>query len=277
VLGVVAIVLLPVTLLAYWASTALTRTDVFVSEMAPVVAKPQVQEALADGIVNGVLSAVQLPAAVEKQLEPAIRAEATRIAASPQVARAWSDGVRAAHTQFVDVLQGRGNTALDRQGRVTIILKIPVPGLASALQQAGVANASSALTPTIAIPLMSESQLQTAQRLYRIGNAWGPWAPVIVAVLALLSIMLARRWRTAAALIAIGWIGMSAALVLLLVVARGTLVQRVSPATARTIADAAYGLLARGLYGEVGVAVGVSVLLLVVVLASLLFRRRRTA
>ena len=276
VLGVLAIVLLPVSLVAFWASTTLTRTDVFVAEMAPVVAKPQVQEALADGIVSGVLDAVQLRPTIEKALEPVIRREAARIVASPQVAQAWTDGVRAAHTQFVKVMQGKANPGVDAQGRVTLALKIPVPRLTSALEQAGASDAASALTPTVVIPLMSASQLDTAQRLYRIGDAWGPWSPVVVAVLALLAIMIARRWRTAATLIAVGWLGMSVALTLFLMVAREPLMRRVTPPAARTVADAAYGLAARGLYSEIGLAVAVSVLMLVVVVASLVFRRRRT-
>jgi hypothetical protein len=243
--------------------------------MAPVVAKPQVQEALADGIVNGVLQAIRLRPAVEQALEPAIRAQATRIAASPQVARAWSDGIRTAHTQFVRVMKGQANAQLDKHGRVTVQLRIPVPGLTPALQQAGAANAADAITPTVAIPLMSASQLDTARRLYRIGDAWGPWSPVVVAVLALLAMMLARRWRTAATVIALGWLGMSAVLGLFLMVAREPLLGNVTPVTARTIADAAYGLAARGLYAEIGVAAAMSVLLLVVVAASTAFRRRR--
>jgi hypothetical protein len=123
---------------------------------------------------------------------------------------------------------------------------------------------------------MTASQLDTAQRLYRVSDAWGPWAPVIVAVLALLAILLARRWRTATALIAIGWLGMSVALTLFLMVAREPLVRRVTPPVAHAISDAAYGLAARGLYGEIGLAVAVSVVMLVVVVGSLVFRRRRT-
>ncbi|MGW5241587.1 hypothetical protein ACWEOW_21860 [Monashia sp. NPDC004114] len=276
VLGVLAILLMPLSLLAFWASTTLTQTDEFVAEMAPVVQTPQVQEALADGIVSGVLGAIQLQPAVEKALEPAIRTKATRIAASPQVAQAWKTGIRGAHTQFLAVMKGQAATDLDRQGRVTVVLKIPVPGLSSALQQAGAGNAADALTPTVSIPLMTASQLDTAQRLYRVSDAWGPWAPVIVAVLALLAILLARRWRTATTLIAIGWLGMSVALTLFLMVAREPLVRHVTPPVARTVADAAYGLAARGLYGEIGLAVAVSVVMLVVVVASLVFRRRRT-
>jgi hypothetical protein len=224
--GLLAVVLLPVSLVGFWASVLLTRTDVFVQELQPVVSKPQVQQALADGIVGGVLSAVQLQPAIEKALEVPIRAEATRLVASPQVATAWTSAIRAVHTQFIAVMQGRGSTELDDQGRVAMRVTIPVPALTTTLQQAGVPNAAS-IAPVVTIPLVKASDLHTAQRAYRIADAWGPWGPLVVAVLALLSIALARRWRTATTLVALGWIVMSAALALAIMVAREPLMCRV--------------------------------------------------
>jgi hypothetical protein len=38
--GLLAVVLLPVALVGFWASVMLTRTDVFVDELRPVVSKP---------------------------------------------------------------------------------------------------------------------------------------------------------------------------------------------------------------------------------------------
>ena len=73
VCGVLAVVLMPLSLVAVWASIMLTRTDAFVEELSPVVRQPQVQEALADGIVTGVLGAVQLQPAVEQVLEGPLR------------------------------------------------------------------------------------------------------------------------------------------------------------------------------------------------------------
>ncbi|GAA2017264.1 hypothetical protein GCM10009740_00860 [Terrabacter terrae] len=272
--GLLAIVLLPVSLVGFWASVMLTRTDVFVDELRPVVSKPQVQQALTDGIVSGVLSAVQLQPAIEKALEVPIRTEAAKLVASPQVATAWTSAVRAVHSQFIAVMQGRGSTELDDQGRVAMRVTIPVPALTATLQQAGVPNAG-AIAPVVTIPLVKATDLQTAQRAYRIAGSWGPWGPLVVAVLALLSIALARRWRTATTLVAIGWIGTSVALALVLMVAREPLMRRVGPEVARTVADAAYGLAARNLYYEIGVALGVAVVMLLVSALTLAFGRRR--
>jgi hypothetical protein len=274
VCGLLAIVLLPVSLVGFWASVLLTRTDVFVEELRPVVTKPQVQEALTDGIVQGILGAVDLRPAIEKALEAPIRTQAATLVASPQVASAWTTGIRALHTQFIAVMQGRGDTELDDQGRVSVRVTIPVPALTSTLEQAGVPNAG-AIAPVVTIPLVKATDLQKAQTAYRIADAWGPWAPLVVAALALLSIALARRWRAATTLIGIGWVVTALALALVVMVAREPLMRRVDPEVARTIADAAYGLAARNLYYEIAIAVGVGVVMLIVSAVTLAFGRRR--
>jgi hypothetical protein len=274
--GLLAIVLLPVALVGFWASVMLTRTDVFVEELRPVVSKPQVQEALTDGIVDGVLGLVQLQPAVEKTLEAPIRAEAATIVASPQVTSAWATGISALHTQFIRVMEGRGDTELDAQGRVAVRLTIPVPALTATLEQAGVPGARS-LAPVVTIPLAKASDLQKAQQAYRVAGAWGPWAPVIVAALGLLAIILARRWRAATTLVALGWIVTALALALVVMVAREPLLRRVDPPVARTVADAAYGLAARNLYYEIAVAVGVGVVMLLLSAVTMAFGRRRSA
>jgi len=275
VCGLLAIVLLPVSLVGFWAAVLLTRTDVFVEELRPVVAKPQVQEALTDGLVQGVLGAVDLQPAIEKALEVPLRAQAAALVASPQVADAWTTGIRAVHTQFINVMQGRADTRLDDQGRVSVDVTIPVPALTSTFEQAGVPNAGS-LAPVVTIPLVKAADLQNAQQAYRIAGAWGPWAPLVVAVLALLSIALARRWRTATTLVALGWIVTALALALVVMMAREPLMGRVDPEVARTIADAAYGLAARNLYYEIAIAVGVGLVMLLISAVTLAVGRRRS-
>ena len=261
--GLLAIVLLPVSLVAFWASVMLTRTDVFVEELSPVVQKPLVQ-------------VVQLRPAIEKALAGPIRVEAAKLVASPAVETAWTAGIRQAHVQFVRVMEGKADTELDSQGRVALDVKLTVPALTATLTQAGVPDAG-ALAPVITIPLVKAADLEKAQTAYRIADAWGPWSPVVVAALALLSIFLARRWRAAATLVAFGWIVVSLALALMLMISREPLLRRLDSDVARTVADAAYGLAARNLYYEIAIAVGVAVLLLLVAGLSLAFRRRRAA
>ena len=276
-LGLLAVVLLPVGLVAFWASTTLTDTDAFAQELGPVVSQPKVQDALADTVTTGVLDAVQLQPVAERALEPVIRAEATKIVASRAVRSAWTESIRSAHEQFVAAMQGRGNTTVGSDGRVSLVLQVPLPGVTEALQQAGVPNIAAALKPTVRVPLVDASQMSTVQRVYRATSAWGTWGPLAVAALGLLAVLVAVRHARALGWLAVGWGVVSVLGILAIMMARGPVVDRVGSPVARTVADAAYGVAARGLYVELAVALGVSVVLLVVAGVSGRVGRARSA
>ena len=267
VCGVLAVVLMPLSLVAVWASIMLTRTTVFVNELSPVVRQPQVQGALAEGVVTSVLGAVTLQPAVEKVLEGPLRQVATAVVADPRVATAWSGALRSTHRQLVGVLEGRAETGLDSRGRVTMLIPLELPELEQVLTQVGVADPA-ALRPTIEIPLVAASDLATAKRVYAVADAWGVWAPVLVVALALLAVALAQRRRAVLGWIAFGWllggVGLAAALML----GRNPTIDLVREPVVRSLADAAYGLSATWLYAASAVAVGVSVVLLVGVALS---------
>ena len=267
VCGVLAVVLMPLSLVAVWASIMLTRTTVFVNELSPVVRQPQVQGALAEGVVTSVLGAVTLQPAVEKVLEGPLRQVATTVVADPRVATAWSGALRSTHRQLVGVLEGRAETGLDSRGRVTMLIPLELPELEQVLTQVGVADPA-ALRPTIEIPLVAASDLATAKRVYAVADAWGVWAPVLVVALALLAVALAQRRRAVLGWIAFGWllggVGLAAALML----GRNPTIDLVREPVVRSLADAAYGLSATWLYAASAVAVGVSVVLLVGVALS---------
>ena len=267
VCGVLAVVLLPLSLVAVWASIMLTRTTVFVNELSPVVRQPQVQGALAEGVVTSVLGAVTLQPAVEKVLEGPLRQVATTVVADPRLATAWSGALRSTHRQLVGVLEGRAETGLDSRGRVTMLIPLELPELEQVLTQVGVADPA-ALRPTIEIPLVAASDLATAKRVYAVADAWGVWAPVLVVALALLAVALAQRRRAVLGWIAFGWllggVGLAAALML----GRNPTIDLVREPVVRSLADAAYGLSATWLYAASAVAVGVSVVLLVGVALS---------
>lgn len=261
VCGVLAVVLMPLSLLAVWASLMLTRTNVFVDELSPVVRQPQVQQALADGIVTNVLGAVQLQPAVEQVVEGPLRQLATTVVADPRVATAWTTALRNTHRQFVAVLEGRADTGLDSQGRVTMLVPIELPELEQTLSRFGVANPA-ALRPTVEIPLVAASDLATAKRVYAVAHGWGIWAPILVVSLALVAVALARRRRGTLGWIAVGWLLGAVTLALALMLGRGPTIDLVPDPVVRTLADAAYGLSATWLYTAAAVAAGVSLVLL---------------
>ncbi|MDN5797141.1 MAG: hypothetical protein L0H79_15495 [Intrasporangium sp.] len=270
--GLLAVLLLPVALLAHWTSQTVTRTDLFVEQLAPVVHEPQVQQALADGLTKAALDAANLRSPVRRVLEPTVRAQAARIVESQAVATAWSTGIRVAHGQVVRILSGEADTGVDAQGRVVLNVRVPVGPLTRALEQAGVPNAG-AIAPTVGIPLASADQVARAQQVYQLLDRWGPWVLVATILLALLAIGLAYRWRRALVLLAVGGLVMCGVLALVMALARDPALAGVTPPAARAVADAAYGVVESGIQGEIWIAAAVSVGMLVVAGAGRLLAR----
>lgn len=272
-LGLLSIVLLPVALLALWVSLMLTRTDVFVEETRPLITKPAVQDALAQGVVDGVTSQVELRPQVQELVEPLIREGAANVIRSPQMATVWSESMRSLHEEFTAVMEGSAPAGLDSQGRVLIEVPIALPSLAASLAPFGVVL-DSGLAPVVTIPVVYAEDLQQARLLYTALDSGGVWAPIAVVGLGLLAILLARRRRGAALFVATGWALAAVALGLGVVAARQPLVDAVPDPTARALTNAVYGMAQRGLITEIGVVLGVAVILLLVVAVTRGGRRR---
>ncbi|MCU1537524.1 MAG: integral rane protein [Humibacillus sp.] len=273
VCGVLAVVLMPLSLLAVWATVMLTRTPAFVDAMSPVVRQPQVQDAVVEGIVTGVLGSSGLQPAIAGAVEEPLRQVARSVVTDPRVATAWTGALGVTHRQLVRVLQGRAETGLDSQGRVTLRLPVELPELESTLSSVGVTDPS-VLRPTVEIPLVAASDLRTAKRVYAVADAVGVWAPTLVAALALLAVALARWHRRALGWIATGWLLGAGALAAALLLGRAPLVDQLREPVVRALSDTAYGISATWLYTSCAIAAGVALVLLVLTAISGRSRRR---
>lgn len=267
VCGVLAVVLLPLSLVAVWATVMLTRSPAFVDAMSPVVRQPQVQDALTERIVTGVLGSTGLQPAVTQALEDPLRQVARSVVVDPRVATAWTGALGVTHRQLVRVLQGRSETGLDSQGRVTMRLHLELPELESTLTGVGVSDPS-LLNPTVEIPLVAASDLRTAKRVYAVADAVGVWAPALVAALALLAAALARWHRRAIAWIATGWLLGAGALALALLLGRAPLIDLLRDPVVRALSDTAYGISASWLSTACAIAAGVAVVLIILTALS---------
>ena len=267
VCGVLAVVLLPLSLLAVWATVMLTRTPAFVDAMSPVVRQPQVQDALTEGIVAGVLGSPGLEPAVAQVLKDPLRQVARSVVSDPRVATAWTEALGGTHRQLIRVLQGRADTSLDSQGRVTMRIPLELPELESTLAQVGVSDPS-VLRPTVEIPLVAASDLRTAKRVYAVADVVGVWAPALVAALALLAVALARWHRRALGWIATGWLLGAAVLAAALLLGRAPLIDLLKEPVVRALSDTAYGISATWLYTSCAIAAGGAVVLLLLTALS---------
>lgn len=270
-LGLISVVLLPLALVSLWVSVMLTRTDVFVQEVRPLITTPGVQNALAQGVVDGVLGQVQLTPAAQQLVEPLVREAATRVIQSPQMVPVWEDSMAALHEEFTAVMGGRDPAGLDSEGRVVLEVPIAVPALAGSLAPLGVVL-DAALTPVVTIPVVYAEDLHRARLLYSVLSGAGVWLAIAVVALALLAVALAARRSVAVRLVAIGWGLAALALGLGVVAARQAVLEQVPDPTVKAISNAVYGMAQRGLIVEIGVVLAAAVALFL--LFSLGGRRR---
>lgn len=262
-LAVLAVVLLPVALVALWVSVMLTRTDAFVDEVRPLISTPAVQNALTEAVVDGVLVQLDLAPPVQKAVEPPIREAAARVIESPQMAAVWATSMTTLHREFVAVMEGRTATAVDQQGRVVIAVPIALPALAATLTSFGV-DVAPDLTPVATIPVAPVADVEKARLAYSVLDTVGPWGYIAVIGLGVLAVTLAGSRRRTASLIATGWALGAVGLGLALVAARQPLIDGVADPTVRTLTNAAYGMAQRALFTEIAVVLAAALLLLIV-------------
>lgn len=276
-LGVLAVILLPVALVAAWVTDFSTDTDRFVRELRPIAASDQVQAAITTRIVDTVQAELALPAPVAQQIERPLIDLVAPLVARPEVEQAWAAGLRSAHDGFVQVLEGDKPARVDASGRVVMPLTIPLTGVDRVLSRFGVAGVIDT-TPEIPIALFSAEDLGTARTIYGVGSVAGPAAPWVVAALALLSVVLARRRARALGWLGIGSILAAVGLAAVLVLGRGAAGGVVTDPIASAVVDATYRLAEDGLMAQAQLALwigaGLVGVAIVLGLAGVILRRR---
>jgi hypothetical protein len=266
-LGLLSVVLLPVALVALWVSLMLTRTEVFVDEVRPLISTPAVQGALTEGVVEGVLSQLPLTPAAKQLAEPLVRELAASVVASPEMETVWATSMNSLHEQFVAVMEGRKAPGIDAQGRVVITVRVPLPALAKTLAPFGVV-VDPALAPVVTLPVVPVEDLGRYRLAYSVLETGGRWMPLAVVGLGVLAVALAGRRRGRALFVVVGWAVGAFGLGATLVAARQPAVDQVADPTVRALANAVYGMAQRGLFIEIAVVLAMVVVLVLVLLAA---------
>jgi hypothetical protein len=263
VLIVLGCMLTPVALVSVWTNNQVSDTDRFVRTVSPLVADPDVQNALTNRLTSTVFQYVDvqnlanqsIDALAQQGLPPPlvdrlhgltptltsavtgfVRGKIAELVASPQFASAWNASVRTAHQQMVSVLSGDSQSIVV-QGDTVYLDLAPFVALAKQrLSDAGVTAVS--LVPDVhpKVALTQADNLVRAQTAYTTLDRVARVLPWFVLLLLAAGIYLAgNRFR---ALVGTG-LGMVLALLVLavgLLVARSMLVgavpARAAPATA---------------------------------------------
>ena len=264
VLVVLGCVLTPVAGVAVWTNNQVSNTDRFVRSVSPLVADPDVQEALTNEVTATIFQYVDVKsladegiAALEAQGLPAplgdrlqgltptlasavtgfVRDKVAELVASPEFASAWNEAVRVAHRQMDSVLSGDSKGIVVRGDTVYLDLAPFIDLAKQRLSSAGLTVVDRVPEVHPSVALAQADTLVRAQTAYSTLNTVAGVLPWLVLMSFVVGVYLARnRFR---ALIGVG-LGVALSLVVLaaaLLVARSLLVGAVPPAAAPATAS----------------------------------------
>ncbi|HEX5335312.1 MAG TPA: hypothetical protein VFW55_05490 [Propionicimonas sp.] len=284
--GIVA----PVSVVAAWAQTQVSDTELFVAAYAPLSRDPAVQQALAAKLSSTIQERLDLPTLTQQLIDEVsgsrpvvgrllpsltgplnsfvsdfIDKQVNGLVASDAFSQVWNVALRTTHTQFVALIRG------DDGGPLTVTegtIQLQLGPFVEAVKQRLVANGfplAERIPPvTTAIDLVqldaqAVAQAQTGYRLLSVVAEWLPWLLLLLPALALLVARDLRRTVIACGLaitagIVVAWLAFRA------VIARGTAV-----AAANGISDAAVAAITDGALGPMrGPALALGILGVVV-------------
>ncbi|RKT79229.1 hypothetical protein DFJ68_2693 [Terracoccus luteus] len=277
VLGLVAVLLMPLGLVTAWTAYAVTQTDAFVDTAAPLVQRAEVQRSIASDASAAVVQQLDLSSErLRQQVQAPVRQAVQTVVASDEFAQVWRSSLRQAHAQLVDELR-RPATGSAADG-LTVDLQVRVPALRERLASFGV-DLPSDIAPTVQVPVLSASQADALRGPFQLLDAYGLWVPVVALGLAVLAVAVANRRRLTAGLLALGFAVGAALLAAALALARPLLVGAVADlvsaeSTVRAFVDAAYGAAQDGIHLEIGVLLALCLLTWLVVAVTRPRRRR---
>ncbi|RAJ88658.1 MULTISPECIES: hypothetical protein [unclassified Streptomyces] len=263
VLLVLACLLVPLGTLSTWAKYEIGDSDRYVAAMAPLATQPDVQNAVADAITDGVtknLDVGPLQSTVEGYLHDAV----VSFTGTAAFQKAWNTANRAAHDAVQQAIDD------DSQGPVTLDLAPVTEQVKRQLQDEGVPFAAQLPVPHTEITLLPADDLDSLRKGLHMLQVAGLWLPLAAVVFAVAGLALAVRRRRAVTATAIGMALGAGALLLALVIARALTLNDLADSADEGAAGAVYDALTATLRTASWVIVGVG---LAVALASWLTGR----
>ncbi|MFF4113771.1 hypothetical protein ACFY0P_09820 [Streptomyces sp. NPDC001714] len=234
---VLACLLLPFGALAAWAAYGLTDTGQYVSTMAPLADDPDVRDAVADTVGDGIMREVDVGRPMRGTVAPFVR-EAVRSFTQTRAFRlAWDAGNRATHDAVLRALQG------EREEPVTVDLAPVTAQVKNQLTQDHVPLAARIPVQHTAVAVIPTADLDRLRKGFHVLEVAGFWLPVAAVVFAVGGIALAVRRRRAVTATALGTALGGALLGLALVIGRRLTLADLPPDVSHPAAAAVYDAL----------------------------------
>ncbi len=261
--GLLAALLLPVSLLSVWVHGVVSDTDKYVETVSPLADDDVVKAAAVEELER---EALQLAATTGTPLLPGtdqlVHLVVQRVVDSPTFRTAWEQANRSAHEQLIAVLEDRSDARLDDQGRVSIQLATVFGAIAQTLADQGLVDADRAADIDASFAVMDADQLAKARRAYDTLDALGFWLPLFWAALVLLTLFLAQRRLATTAKLAAASLLTLGLLALVLLFARDALTEDLPQ---RDVALAVWDVVLASLWRAIEVT---AIALLVVAVAA---------
>ncbi|MFD8817603.1 hypothetical protein ACFV23_40500 [Streptomyces sp. NPDC059627] len=195
---VLACLLLPFGALAAWAAYGLADTGQYVSTMAPLADDPDVRDAVADTVGDGIMREVDVGRPMRGTVAPFVR-EAVRSFTQTRAFRlAWDAGNRATHDAVLRALQG------EREEPVTVDLAPVTAQVKDQLTQDHVPLAARIPVQHTAVAVLPAAELDQLRKGFHVLEVAGFWLPVAAVLFAVGGIAVAVRRRRAVAAAALG-------------------------------------------------------------------------
>ncbi|MFE9169171.1 hypothetical protein ACFYNZ_06530 [Streptomyces kebangsaanensis] len=204
VLIALSCLLVPLGALSAWAAYGLADTGRYVTTMAPLADDPDVREAVADAVGNGIVREIghELDAGVLRGTVAPFVHDAVRSFTRTEAFRtAWNEGNRAAHDAVLRALRDdRGK----HESPVTVDLAPVTAQVKARLTEEHMPLAGRIPVEHTEVDLLPAQQLDRLQKGFHVLEVAGFWLPVAAVVFAVAGLALAARRRRALTATALG-------------------------------------------------------------------------
>ncbi|MEI8056681.1 MAG: hypothetical protein WCI29_04700 [Actinomycetes bacterium] len=212
VIFVIAALLLPLAITAFWAQRTLTDTDRYVATVAPLSQDPTVQLAVSGVVSNAIINHLDVQPKIEallpdkaKPLAPLIAGgvssfittEVSRLLASDRFDKIWADINKVMQKALIAALSGNPDGAVTISGdNVVLDTGNLIDIVKQRLVDKGLTFAADLPTPAKAdreIVLLNAPQLNTARTAYAIAQPIMQWLIFLVLLALIGAVLLARN------------------------------------------------------------------------------------
>ncbi|MGV9337332.1 hypothetical protein [Streptomyces sp. NPDC003688] len=241
-----ACLLVPFGATAAWAAYTLTDTGRYVTTMAPLAADPDVREAIAEAVGDGILRAADQRmdmSPVRASVRPFVRDAVRSFTRTPAFRLAWDTGNRITHDAVLRALRDEGPTTGAPGSAVTVDLAPVTARVKQQLTRDHVPLAARIPVQHTVVPVLPAGDLTRFRKGYHMLEVAGFWLPVAAVVLASAGIALAVSRRRAIVATSLGTALGGALLALALTVGRALTLADLPPDVPHPVAAAVYDTL----------------------------------